>query len=89
MAWVSEVCFLVSTCSTKVSILLFYRRLVRGTVTKRWRYAIFGAIILAVLYCLTFIILLLTNCQPVDAYWYESGLQTISCETYADNYTLC
>jgi hypothetical protein len=68
-AWLSELAFLVSTCCTKVSVLLFYRRLTQGTISKRWKYATIGAIIFTVAYCVTFVIVLLVNCRPTEAYW--------------------
>ena len=81
MAWTSELAFLVSTCCTKVSVLLFYRRLVRGTYNKIWRWMTVGAIYLTIGYGLGFIIALVLNCRPTNAYWKSLSL------TYTGEYT--
>ena len=69
MTWLSEVAFLVSTCCTKVSVLLFYRRLVQGTFSKRWKMATIGAVIFTIVYGVAFILALILNCRPTEAYW--------------------
>lgn len=68
-AWLSEISFLLTTCCTKMSVLLFYRRLTNGTYTKRWKWAIWAAMIFTGIYCLGFIFALSFNCRPVQAYW--------------------
>lgn len=37
VGWLAQLAFLISTCSTKVSVLLFYRRLTKGTYNKKWK----------------------------------------------------
>lgn len=37
VGWLAQMLFLISTCSTKVSVLLFYRRLTQGTYSKSWK----------------------------------------------------
>jgi hypothetical protein len=43
MGFIVEVLFFWSTCFTKVSVLMFYRRLVEGTLSKKFRLAIWAA----------------------------------------------
>ncbi|KAK3675345.1 hypothetical protein LTR78_004855 [Recurvomyces mirabilis] len=69
IAWLSEIAFLVSSCSTKISVLLFYRRLTKGTISTRWKAATIGAIIFTVGYCLSLILALILTCQPTNSYW--------------------
>lgn len=69
MAWLSELAFLVSTCSTKVSVLLFFRRLTAGTYSKRWRWATIAAIVFTICYFFAFLFALIFNCRPTEAYW--------------------
>lgn len=69
VGWIAEILFLISTCCTKVSVLLFYRRLVEGTYTKSWKYATIAAILFTIAYCVAFTIVLIFNCTPTDAYW--------------------
>ena len=69
MAWLGELAFIVSTSCTKVSVLLFYRRLVKGTFSKRWKWATIAAIIFTIIYCLAFNLALVFNCRPTEAYW--------------------
>lgn len=61
MAWLAEFSFLFSTCCTKISILLFYRRLVEGTYSRRWRWATIGGIIFLVIYCAAFLLVLIVS----------------------------
>lgn len=69
MAWLAQLSFLASTSFTKISVLLFYRRLVKGTYNRVWRYMTIGAIIFTALYGSGFIISLVVNCSPTEAYW--------------------
>ncbi|KAI9714279.1 MAG: hypothetical protein M1820_000239 [Bogoriella megaspora] len=69
LAWVGQVIFLVTTCLCKIGILLFYRRLVAGSTTKTLFYATWAGIYFTALYGVVFIIILCTNCKPLNAYW--------------------
>jgi hypothetical protein len=50
-------------------VLLFYRRLVKGTFSRRLRSAIWAAIIFVILYTIVFVVCLLTVCFPLDSIW--------------------
>jgi hypothetical protein len=63
--------YVFSTGLTKVSILLFYRRLVSGSVSRTFVWALFASIFSVVVYMITFEITLIFGCRPVDAYWNE------------------
>lgn len=39
IGWAAELAFIVSTCCTKVSVLLFFRRLTQGTFNRIWKVA--------------------------------------------------
>ncbi|KAI7247011.1 hypothetical protein KC352_g13915, partial [Hortaea werneckii] len=45
ITWLAEFCFLFCGGCTKISVLLFYRRLVGESYDKRWKWAVIGAII--------------------------------------------
>ncbi|TID20697.1 ATP-dependent bile acid permease [Venturia nashicola] len=64
-----ELLYLVSTSTTKISILLFYRRLARGTISSTFMYAVWAAIASVVIYFLYFFIALLFTCNPLEAFW--------------------
>jgi len=68
-AWAAQVTFLISTGCTKCSILLFYRRLQKGTFNKLWQYCIYAAIAFTVAYVLGFILVLVFSCSPTEANW--------------------
>lgn len=68
-AFLSEIAFLISTCCTKVSILLFYRRLTNGTYSKKWKWATIAAIVFTIVFCLAFMFVLIFQCRPTEAYW--------------------
>ena len=67
--WLGQFSFLVCGGCTKVSILFFYRRLVDGTYSKRWRFLVWIAITFTIAYTVAFCIMLLVNCSPTEAYW--------------------
>lgn len=67
--WLAEFSFLVCGGLTKVSVLLFYRRLVDGTYSRRWRWMVMFAIAFTIAYTTAFCIMLLLNCTPTEAYW--------------------
>jgi len=60
---------LVGSGATKASVLLFYRRLVTGTLAKRWRLAIYFALVFHALYLLGTILAYVLICRPLEAYW--------------------
>jgi hypothetical protein len=60
---------MVSTTITKVSILLFYRRLAAGSVTNRFRYCIYAAMAFVLTYFTIFFISLFVSCRPIYAEW--------------------
>jgi hypothetical protein len=67
---VIQLTYLVSTVTTKVSILLFYRRLTSGVSTP-FRYAVYAAIIFVGSFCIAGLTTLLVGCRPFNAYWLE------------------
>lgn len=66
-----ESLYLISTSTTKISILLFYRRLARGTVSTPFMYAVWAAIASVVIYFFYFFTALIFTCNPVEAYWMQ------------------
>lgn len=68
-AWVGQLIFLTGTCLIRISILLFYRRMVKGTFKRRWTWSVWVAIGVTVAWTLAFDIMLLTTCNPVEANW--------------------
>jgi hypothetical protein len=60
---------MVATSTTKISILLFYRRLADGSLSVRFLYAVYTAIAFVVLYFVVFWINLFVGCQPFHAFW--------------------
>jgi hypothetical protein len=65
---------MVSTATTKVSILLFYRRLAAGTVTSTFLYCVYASIAFVVLYFIVFLTNLFVGCRPLNAYWNQVDL---------------
>jgi hypothetical protein len=61
--------YLFSTGFTKISVLLFYRRLVTGTCSRRFKFCLWAAMALIVCYTLAYVILLLVTCIPLQATW--------------------
>ena len=68
-SWLAEFSFLVTGCCTKISVLLFYRRLVGGTYSRSWHWAVVGAILFTAAWSIALILTLFFNCTPTEAYW--------------------
>ncbi|OQO12576.1 hypothetical protein B0A48_02038 [Cryoendolithus antarcticus] len=68
-AWLSEQVFLIASCCSKVSILLFYRRLTTGTYARKWKFATIAAIYFTILYAVALVLSLFLGCNPIEAYW--------------------
>lgn len=68
-AWAAEGLFLTSTCLTKISILLFYRRLVDRSYSERIQRVVYGLIALTVAYFVGFLAFLLFSCEPINSNW--------------------
>jgi hypothetical protein len=66
-----EATYILATGLTKISILLFYRRLVSGTVSNGFVWAIRVSIFSVAAYILTFENTLVFGCRPINAYWNE------------------
>jgi hypothetical protein len=64
-----EALFMISTSATKISILLFYRRLTDNSVSNGFLITVYAAITFVVLYFVTFFIVLFVSCRPLYAYW--------------------
>lgn len=69
IAMALEILYMVSTVTTKISILLFYRRLVPDTVSRGFRWAVYATIAFVVAYFVTFFLLTLLRYQPIYADW--------------------
>jgi hypothetical protein len=74
-AWWAQLCFLASIGCTKVSILLFYRRVTAATMHTTFLYVIFSAIGFIIAYTIAFSMVLFVGCRPLSAYW-DSVLPT-------------
>jgi hypothetical protein len=81
VAWATEILFLSSLCSTKVSVVLFFRRLIDHSHAKWMNRAIWASIIFTVAYFLSFLLVLIFACKPVDAAWKSLNI------SWGDNYT--
>jgi hypothetical protein len=64
-----EATYILATGLTKISILLFYRRLVSGSVSRGFVWAIRASIFSVAAYILTFENTLIFGCRPIYAYW--------------------
>jgi hypothetical protein len=68
-AWILQVLMLVASGATKASVLLFYRRLVVGTLARRWKLAIYFALAFHAVYLVSITLGYLLICRPLQAYW--------------------
>jgi hypothetical protein len=66
-----EALYVVSTGLIKISVLLFYRRLVAGTISRLFVWAVHACIFSVVAYMITFETTLIFGCRPTNAFWNE------------------
>lgn len=66
-----EALYVFSTGTTKISILLFYRRLVSGSVSPAFVWTVLVIIGSVIAYTITFEFTLIFGCRPFHAYWDE------------------
>jgi hypothetical protein len=73
-----ECLFFWATCLAKISILLFYRRLVAGTYSTTYKWIIWCSITFVVGYTICFFVLIYLACTPIEALWrqYDSKYTT-------------
>jgi len=64
-----QVLMLVGSGATKASVLLFYRRLVVGTLARRWKLAIYFALAFHAAYLVAITLGYVLICRPLQAYW--------------------
>jgi hypothetical protein len=81
ISWFAQIFFVLGTSLTKISILLFYRRVTAGTMQKGFLYIIYSAIAFIVTYIIVFEGILFLGYRPLNAYW-DSILPT-----YTESYT--
>ena len=72
---------LFASGATKASVLLFYRRLVTGTLARRWKLAIYFALAFHATYVLGITLGYVLICRPLEAYWKSYDY------TYHEKYT--
>jgi hypothetical protein len=70
-----EALYIFSTVTTKISILLFYRRLVSSSVSRTFRWIVYAAIAFVAAYFLAFIPLTFSECRPIEAAWMLSDIK--------------
>jgi hypothetical protein len=79
---IAENFFMFSLMSTKLSVLLFYRRLVKGTYSKQFKWAVWFGMGFAVVGTLVPWALLMTSCRPFKAIWMQWDLTYVYAEAY-------
>lgn len=84
MAWSTEILFLTSLCLTKISVLLFYRRLIDRSHSPWISKSIWLAIIFTLIYFFSFLLVLIFSCNPTEATWKSLDLAWTGKYTCAD-----
>jgi hypothetical protein len=69
-----EALYLTSTATTKISILLFYRRLASGTISGPFLNTVYAALAFVAVYYFIFMINLFVGCQPIEAFWLQVNI---------------
>ncbi|KAK0640426.1 hypothetical protein DIS24_g9394 [Lasiodiplodia hormozganensis] len=71
------------TALTKISILIFYRRLSHGTYTTSWIWTVRGFIAFVAALAVTFAILLCAGCRPFKAFWLRVNIEWVMNNEYS------
>lgn len=66
-----ECLYVAATSLIRISILLFYRRMATGSVSKGFLWTVRGIIAFVVAYFIVFEVTLFTGCRPFNAFWNE------------------
>ncbi|OJD31431.1 uncharacterized protein BKCO1_4800058 [Diplodia corticola] len=69
ITWCIAVGYMLITSMVKISILMFYRRLSEGSVTKSWIWTVRAFIAFVILYAVVFTLMLFVDCRPLHAFW--------------------
>jgi hypothetical protein len=69
-----ELLYLYSSGLTKVSILLFYRRMVHGSYSPAFLWTVRACIGFVVCYTTAFTLTLFLGCRPLNAFWHKVDL---------------
>lgn len=64
-----ELCYVVATGLTKISILLFYRRIADGSISTWFRIAVLSSIAFVAAYIVAFVLVPFLGCRPFNSYW--------------------
>ena len=72
-----EALYMVGTSLTKISILLFYRRMVAGSVSKGFLWVVYVSIFSVIAYMITFLFTVFFNCRPINAMWDQVDLSWV------------
>lgn len=67
--WLSQVFFVCSSVATKLSILLFHRRMMHLTIDRRWMWAVRGSLAFTSAYGIGILLANMLICRPLEALW--------------------
>lgn len=68
----AELLYMVTTSITKISILLFYRRLAAGTIIPVFQWLCYASIIFVIAYFIAFFTNIFLLCTPLSSYWLQA-----------------
>lgn len=70
-----ETCYIMSTGLTKISILLFYRRMSAGSISTTFRFIVHASIASVIAYMVAFILVGCLGCKPLSAFWDQANVE--------------
>jgi hypothetical protein len=81
-----EATYIASTSLTKMSILLFYRRMSDGAISSVYRYVGWASIAFVAAYMVTFTLTTFLGCRPLSAFWNEVNIKWVITHTEGVDY---
>jgi hypothetical protein len=79
---IAEVIFMYSLLATKISVLMFYRRLISGTYSTKFKWALWFGMAFAVVTTVVPTGLLFASCKPFKAIWLQWDLVWVYANAY-------
>ncbi|KAM3414013.1 hypothetical protein BST61_g10675 [Cercospora zeina] len=67
--WIAQILFVLATVCTKLSILLFHRRMIKETLDRRWIWTLRAAFAFTCCYGIGVLLSYILVCQPTDSIW--------------------
>src|ERR1700749_631553 len=81
-----DLLYIAGTALTKISILLFYRRMGSGSISPVFHWAVRGCILFVVGYAIAFELAIFLGCRPINAFWNQVNITWLATHVQGRDY---